>query len=479
MFAPRNISLLLMLLLVPCLARPQTERDLPGSIAAALRAKEYARALPLLETALEQSPNDARLWTYRGIALAGEGKSKEALSAYRRALMISPDFSAALAGAAEILYRMGDQQAVPLLQRLVSIHPADQTSHAMLAALAYARGDCAAAIRHFERSGALVATQSDAQQQYGACLAEEGQAGVVVSVFQKLLAANADSSRARRNLAAAQYLAGHSQAARSTLSPLPEPNYPDVSTLRLAAAIYESCKDTPHAVKFLHDAIVREPGNVALYVDFANIAFNHESFQAGVDMLNAGLTVKPNAVPLLMARGVLYVQLADYEKGEADFERAEELDPRQSLSSTALGLVAEDKNQKDPEEALRTLRSELAARPNDADLLYLQSTLLAEKGLTPGSPEFRLALRSAQQAVALQPNMIRARDLVAKLYLGAGEKQLAIYWQRTSTKTDGRTYSSPATSTPSLLFMNNHDGTFREEAGRVLFRNLGNGILKS
>jgi tetratricopeptide (TPR) repeat protein len=425
MFTMRKTLFLLMLALISSLAA-QANSDLTGSIDEALRAKDNAQALQLLESALRQSPNNARLWTYRGIALSREGKSKAALSAYRHALKISPNFVAALAGAAEILYQSGGQQAVPLLDRLVRLRPADQTSHAMLGELAYTRDDCKGAVQHFEQSRAVAATQPAALQHYGACLIEEGQTERAVSVFQQLLAADPEGSQARRSLAAAQNIAGHSEEARSTLLPLLEAGNPEVSTLRLAAAVYESNEDTPHAVKLLRDAIARDPGNVPIYVDFANIAFAHESFQAGVDMLNYGLTVQPNAAPLFLARGVLYVQLADYGKAEADFETAQRLDPRQSLSATAMGLVAEDKNQKDPEQALATLRSELATRPKDADLLYLQAALLAKKAPAPGSPEFRLAMRSAQHAVALQPGLLPARNVLATLYMEAGQTELAI-----------------------------------------------------
>jgi tetratricopeptide (TPR) repeat protein len=425
MIRERKTLSLLVLVLIPSLVAQQVKSDPTGPIVAALRAKDNAQALQLLQAALLKSPDDVRLWTYRGVALSGEGKSEEALSAYRHALKISPNFLAALAGAAEILYRAGDQKAVSLLDRLVRLRPNDSTSHAMLGELAYTRGDCKSAVLHFERSGALAATQSAALQKYGACLTEEGQSERAVSVFEQLLAVNPESSQARRNLATVQNMAGHSEEARSTLLPLLAAGNQEVSTLRLAAAVYEANKDTPQAVKLLRDAIIRDPGNVSLYVDFANIAFTHQSFQAGVEMLNAGLTAQPNAAPLYLARGVLYVQLAEYEKAEADFEKAERLDPRQSLSATAMGLVAEQKNQ-DPEKVLATLHSRLALRPNDPDLLYLQATLLAEKAPVLGSPEFRLAVRSAQQAVALQPGMLPARNVLTKLYLQAGQTDLAI-----------------------------------------------------
>ena len=87
--------------------------------------------------------------------------------------------------------------------------------------------------------------------------------------------------------------------------------------MQLAAAAYEANKDTPNAVKILHQAVVKDPRNVALYVDFANLAMTHQSFQTGIEMINAGLRLQPEAADLYLARGVLYVQLADYDRAEA------------------------------------------------------------------------------------------------------------------------------------------------------------------
>jgi tetratricopeptide (TPR) repeat protein len=100
-------------------------------------------------------------------------------------------------------------------------------------------------------------------------------------------------------------------------------------------------------------------------------------------MINAGLEAEPKAAALYVARGVLYVQLAQYDKAEADFEQANALDPRQSIGSAAEGLAAVQKN--DPDRALTTVRSKLAKKPNDPFLLYLQADILTQRGLEPGS----------------------------------------------------------------------------------------------
>jgi tetratricopeptide (TPR) repeat protein len=195
--------------------------------------------------------------------------------------------------------------------------------------------------------------------------------------------------------------------------------------MQLAVAIYEANHDTPNAVNILRQAIVKDPRNTGLYVDFADMAMNHESFQTGIEMINAGLKLQPSAAELYLARGVLYVQLAEFDQAEADFEKAEQLDPRQALSAAAQGMVAEERNQNDPDQALATVRAKLTKKPGDAFLWYLQAAILSQKAPDPGSAEFHLGLTSAQKAVTLDPSLTAAHNVLAKFYLDSGQNALA------------------------------------------------------
>ena len=141
-------------------------------------------------------------------------------------------------------------------------------------------------------------------------------------------------------------------------------------------------------------------------------------------MLSDGLGLQPSAAPLYVARGVLYVQLADFERAEADFAKASELNPTQALSDAAQGLAAAQEN--DLDRALATIEAKLARKPDDAYLLYLRADMLAQKGAEPGTPTFNAALRSARRAVALQPGLAPARAVLAKLYLQAGRHREAV-----------------------------------------------------
>jgi tetratricopeptide (TPR) repeat protein len=222
--------------------------------------------------------------------------------------------------------------------------------------------------------------------------------------------------------------------ALATLRPLLDAGNPTADTLQLVSTAAEDAGDTPQAVSTLRQAILLDPRNVSLYLDFANISFAHESFQVGIDVVSGGMLLQPRAAQLYVARGVLYVQLAQYDKAEADFEKAYELDPHQSLSTAAQGLAAVQAN--DPDHALASIQSKLERTPNDALLLYLQADMLSQKSADVGTPEFELAMRSARKAVSLQPGLGAARGVLAKLYMQAGQYPEAVEQCREALKSD-------------------------------------------
>ena len=412
----------------------QISGDTVGPITSALRARDFGKALQLLQPALQQSPKNAQLWTLQGIAFSGSNQGKEALASFRNALKISPDYLPALEGAAQLEYRAGSDAGIPLLQHVLKLRPGDPTSHAMLAVLFTKRRDCDSAVQHFEQSAPLLDSQPGALQQYGICLVTVKKLEKAISVFGRLLALDPASRETRHYLASIQLMAEHPNDAIETLKPLLQAGDPNSKTLQLAASAYEAGGDTPEAVSLLRRAIISDPNNIALYLDFASISMDHQSFPAGIAMINSGLNLQPKAAELYLARGVLYVQMAQYDRAEADFDKANTLDPEKAIGSAALGLEAVQKNS--PDEALATVRSRLAKKPNDAYLLFLQAEILNQKGADAGSVEFQSALDSAKKAVALQPGLGGAHNLLAKLYLQSGQNREAIEESRKALSID-------------------------------------------
>ena len=420
----RSLGFALLLLFCQGSVFSQTPESQTEPITSALRVRDYDRAVELSRAALRSSPNSAQLWTLQGIALASKGDNKEALTAFQRALKIAPDTIAALAGAAQIEYQAGNAAALPLLNHLVQLRPEEPTAHAMLAVMEYRRGNCAAAAPHFAKAGELLDSQLDALHAYATCLVRLKRMDEAVTTFQRALALRPDDPREHLVLASIQLMAHKPQDAIATLQPLLASPGVDADTLQLASTAYEDAGDTPQAVSTLRQALLLAPRNVSLYLDFANICFTHESFQVGIDVLTEGLLLQAKSDDLYVARGVLYVQLAQYDKAEADFEKAYELNPNQSLSTAAQGLAAVQAN--DLDHALESVQEKLARKPNDPLLLYLQADVLSQKGADPGTPEFQVAMQSAKKAVALQPTLAAARGVLAKLYMQTGQYHEAI-----------------------------------------------------
>jgi tetratricopeptide (TPR) repeat protein len=164
------------------------------------------------------------------------------------------------------------------------------------------------------------------------------------------------------------------------------------------------------------------------------LSFNHQSFQVGVDMVNVGLKESPNAAPLYIARGILYIQMAQYDLGEADFRAATKIDPSQASGAVAQGMAQIQQSNLD--EALNTIQSQLRGHPKEAFLYYLKAQILVQKGAPPGTSEFKEAIEAAARASQIQPDFVLPRDILGGLYLKSGQPDLAIAQCRAALRGD-------------------------------------------
>jgi tetratricopeptide (TPR) repeat protein len=157
---------------------------------------------------------------------------------------------------------------------------------------------------------------------------------------------------------------------------------------------------------------------------FSELCLTHDSFQAGIDMVDAGLRRIPDDPALYISRGILYAQLAQYDKAEADFKRAEQLDSLQGISAYAGDLTDLMKNK--PDAALAKVRTQLRSQPESPQLNHLLAQLLSDQTPAIGSDAFNEAMKAALLAVRLKPDYVPARDLLASLYMRTGQYDLAI-----------------------------------------------------
>lgn len=394
----------------------------PGAL---LRAGKFDEALRAVRDELKTHRDDSRLLTMEGIALAQLGHETAALQSYRRALAAAPRYLPALEGAAQIEYKLGDAAAaVPHLDRLIEINSHDQTAHAMRGALAARAGQCAQAVEDFGAAPVAIAHQPDAVRQYGTCLFRLKRWPDAERTFGTLLTADARDVRAAYGVAASQIEAGEYEKAVGTLKPFGD----DGQALALSANALEELGRTPEAIADLRSAILAEPRREGFYTQFAELCFTYKSYQAGIDVIDAGLTQLPGSAKLHLARGILRVQQGHYDEADADFAAAERLDPKEAYGADAAVLALVQANHLD--EAERALDQKLKQHPRDAQLFYFQADVLNRKGNAKGS------MAAAQRAVALRPDFVMAHDLLAKLHQDSGDVARAIKECQEALKSD-------------------------------------------
>jgi len=384
-----------------------------------LRERQYEAAEQAAERLLQAAPQDCRLLGLRGLALNGTAKTAEAKRSFEEALRSCPDDLLALEGAAQIAYAEKQADATSLLERIIALRPEDTTTHAMLASLDRSRRDCPAALPHFEASRPLFASHPQLQEGYAFCLASTGEDSRAATNYQELLDSHPNDT-VRYNLAVVQAKLRRPADALQTLQPLLAGSGAE-APLELGSQLAEESGRTPEAVQLLRAAILQQPTNTENYLRFAQLSFTHNSYQVGIDMLNAGLTQLPNAARLYLARGVLEVQLSQFNKAIADFEKAHRLEPQLSVAMDAIGIMQSQQHRADA--SLQLFREQAQLHPSDSLLQYLYAEALSEA--TSENDALPRAIAAAERSLKIEPGYQPAHDLLALLYLRANQPERA------------------------------------------------------
>ena len=417
--------MLLSLIVTGVLAIAQSQRpanDIAG-VESLIRSQKYNQALVVTQADLRTNPRDASLWTLEGVIYSLMGDDLKGIGAFEKALTVSPKFSPALEGEIQLLYPRRDERAIPLLKRQLAIDPNDQTAHEMLAMLERKHGDCQAAVAQFALSRNSVMEHPESIEGYGDCLFRLYEYQDAVPVFEKLVELLPNAVYPRYDLVLVLFDAKQYEQALKVLEPLLAADKNDADLLNLASQANQAAGKIPEAVSLLRQAIVLSPRRIDYYVAFATMCLDHDSFQVGIDMMNAGLKYNPESARLYISRGLLYAQLAEYDKAEADFSSAEKLDSTQSISLYAGDLAIVERN--NPDEALARLRIQLKTHPDSPLLNFLLAKLLMNQTPATGSVPFQEAMRFCELAIRMKPDLVDARDLLASMYMSSGRYDLA------------------------------------------------------
>lgn len=108
--------------------------------------------------------------------------------------------------------------------------------------------------------------------------------------------------------------------------------------------------------------VAKDPKNVAAWIALGNDLFDTRQFQRSIDAYGEALKLNPNNPDVLTDQGVMYEQLADYDRALANFEQAQRIAPNHVQSAYNIGVVW-SKHKNDPAKATAAWKKVIQMAP--------------------------------------------------------------------------------------------------------------------
>jgi predicted CXXCH cytochrome family protein len=139
---------------------------------------QHLKAAETLLKAMEQLPDNAKLWTQLGLALVGQGKVQEGIAAFQKATALDPDLAEAWNDLGGVWLQNGDAvRAEPALRSAIRVLPNYAEAHNNLANLLSAADRFDEAKYHFEAALRYKPDYAFARYSYGLALGRAGRFG--------------------------------------------------------------------------------------------------------------------------------------------------------------------------------------------------------------------------------------------------------------------------------------------------------------
>lgn len=347
-----------------------------------LRQREEAQAEFDKALSLKPGSPDALVGTSR--LLAGERKWSEALTAVEKALASEPVDSDALMLKGDLLRASGKlSDAEDAYKKLIAAHP--QHVNGLLAIV----------------SLTVAASRLGDAEAYLAAARKASPGNPMTAYFQGLIAFRKNDYKAARDAIGAVLKAA--------------PNH--LPSVLLGGAVEFALGSQELAQTRLKYVLERAPRNVyarrVLAASYARGGQTQKALETLDPVISGGL--KDPA--MLALAGEVYMQLNDYEKAEAFFEKAAALDPKNARMRTGLGLSRLAGGDVDAATADLESAAQLDTTRHQADVLLVASHLQRKN--------FDQALKAAQALVAKQPESPVGHNLIAAAYLGKRDEKAA------------------------------------------------------
>ena len=455
-----------------------------------LKAREKAAerdiegALLAMENILAKAPANAEAWKLKGdIVLYTQGKTDDALAAYRKSTEVDPKFvTGHLAVIAILIEKNKLDEASTQLGQIKKLAPKSSATKYVEAQLAYQKKDYKLARELSQDLLRQASNNPRFLQLAGAVELQTNSLAQAEVYLNRAVQTDPKSALSQRLLIKTFLQSGQSRKALEALKAITVKDDLDPSFFALAGEVYLQNGDAKSAEEYFAKALKVDPNNVATRTALAvshlssgrndgsaleeleSIAESNDATNADLALISAHLrrgdyskalaavakleSKQPEKPLAANLRGRIQLAQKDTAAARKSFEQALAIDP--TYFSAAASLAALDMRDKKPADAKKRFESLLAKNPKQsqallalAELAALQSaskeevagllTKASEANPTDVAPRLllinlhlrnqdnKLALSAAQSAVSAVPSSPELRDALGRAQQASGD----------------------------------------------------------
>ncbi len=315
-----------------------------------LQKQQYLQAEEKLQTIVTQDSENPQAWFDLGFAQSHQGKTAEAIIAYKKATQLgskwfeaqqnlglalakSGDLSAAasalriavtlkpivggqaaLAAAwlslAQVTEESQPQEALAAYQKAAELDAANSEAQLGAARMAECSGNSAAAEQQYLKLAA--AGNNDSIERLIDLYLKQKRFADAETWLRKYMAANPQNAAAQLQLGKLLAAEGKTQEAIATLEPLYKTS-PDHKVARDLASLYLETKQYPAAADLLRPLIVQNPTDAQLHLDYGSALMHQLKYAEAQAVLLKAIQLKPNLVEAYFDLGYAAEQNKNYE----------------------------------------------------------------------------------------------------------------------------------------------------------------------
>jgi tetratricopeptide (TPR) repeat protein len=298
-----------------------------------LQKQQYQQAEEKLRAIVTQQSENPQAWFDLGFAQSHQGKTSEAIAAYKKAVALDPKWFEAQQNLGLALAKSGDlnaaasalktavtlkptvggqqalaaawlslaqvaeenapQESLAAYKKALELDPANSEAQLGAARMAERAGNTAAAEQQYLKLAA--AGNNDSIEGLITLYLKQKRFADAESWLYKYISANPKNSAAQLQLGKIQAAEGKSQEAIATLEPLYKAS-PDPKVARDLASLYLETKQYPAAADLLRPLIAASPADAQLYLDYGTALMHQLKYAEAQTALLKAVQLNPNLV---------------------------------------------------------------------------------------------------------------------------------------------------------------------------------------